>query len=332
LTRFLHVANGTATTTKFEAAGIPGNTSIWADPLHDGPVPAGLSDDELIELRSTVMQDGPVDPATFVAGLRQWRAVVDRTADYDELILWYEHDLFDQLNLLQLLSRLGASRPWPRAVTKICIGSFPGRPAFKGLGELTPAELGPLFGTRAPVTPAQYDLAAAAWDAFRSPDPTAVEAVIARDSGAMPYLAPALARHLEDLPWTQDGLSRTERRLLSLAAPGQVSLLAAFPRMHDDETAFYITDLSLIHVVKALSAPPRPLLTVHREPGSAPYSLNATIELTADGRAVLGGRADQIALRGIDRWLGGVHLTGMGPHWRWDETARKVVEHISGER
>ena len=42
--RFLHVANGTCTTTIIEAAGIPGARSIWTDPLYEGPVPAGLND------------------------------------------------------------------------------------------------------------------------------------------------------------------------------------------------------------------------------------------------------------------------------------------------
>ena len=46
--RFLHVANGSCTTDIIEAARLPGARSIWADPLYEGPVPAGLSDDELL--------------------------------------------------------------------------------------------------------------------------------------------------------------------------------------------------------------------------------------------------------------------------------------------
>ena len=59
--RFLHVANGTSTTSTIEAAGIPGTCSIWADPLHEGPVPGGLSDSELIEVRRQFLArpDGP---------------------------------------------------------------------------------------------------------------------------------------------------------------------------------------------------------------------------------------------------------------------------------
>jgi hypothetical protein len=328
LTRFLHVANGTSTTLTIEAAGIPGRTSIWADPLHDGPVPAGLSDQELIERRAFGLDDGPgdgpVDAATFAAALREWRAIVDDCDAYDELVLWYEHDLFDQLNLIQLLSRIGEHRPWPRPVTLICIGSFPGRPSFKGLGELSVAELAPLFDTRAPVTDAQYDLALAAWAAFRSPDPRAIENVLDRDTSALPFLAPALTRHLEEFPWTSDGLSRTERRLLSLAGPGPVSLLAAFPRMHDGETAFYIADDSLRNVVRRLTSGAVPLLKVSNEGTAGKPAMKSTLELTDRGRAVLAGEQDRIALSGIDVWLGGVHLTHAGALWRWDPDARRL--------
>jgi len=104
MTRFLHVANGTCTTRLIESAGIPGRVSIWADPLHDGPVPGGLTDAELLDLRVR-HHAGPanVDP---VNDLRKWREVIEQHESYDELILWFEHDLFDQLILIQLLTWL----------------------------------------------------------------------------------------------------------------------------------------------------------------------------------------------------------------------------------
>ena len=138
--RFLHVANGTSTTRTIEAAGIPGQVSIWADPLHEGPVPGGLDDTELLEVRRRYLAgDSPsVDP---VNDLRRWRAVIERHESYDELVLWFEHDLFDQLNLIQLLTWIRKRVPAAKPVSLISIGSFPGRPNFKGLGELTPGEL-----------------------------------------------------------------------------------------------------------------------------------------------------------------------------------------------
>ena len=104
--RFLHVANGTSTTDTIHAAGIPGSTSIWADPLHEGPVPARLTDEELLDVRARHLAGDDrsgIALAETIAELRRWRDVIDDQASYDELVLWYEHDLFDQLNLIQLL-------------------------------------------------------------------------------------------------------------------------------------------------------------------------------------------------------------------------------------
>jgi hypothetical protein len=141
----------------------------------------------------------------------------------------------------------------------------------------------------------------------------------------LPYLVTALERHLEEFPSVDDGLSRTERRLAEIAAPAAIPLRAAFPRMHDEETAFYIADLSFLRVVRELSAPPSPLLTTRIDPDEVRSALSGSMELTEFGRAVLAGRADALEERGIERWLGGVHLTGAGPHWRWDRAHERLV-------
>ena len=323
MTDFMHVANGTATTRIIHDAGIPGRSSIWADPLYEGPVPAGLDDAGLLAVRAQFIGGGGEHGVEAVASdLRRWREAIDDTDGYDELVLWYEHDLFDQLNLLQILSRL--SPDWPKPVTLICIGSFPGRPRFMGLGELTTSELEPLFDSRQAVTPAQLALAREAWRAFRSADPTAIETFLAADTSVLPYLASALERHLEEFPSTRDGLSRTERRLLEIAAAGPIPLIHAFPRMHDDETAFYVTDTSFMERVQELSSPAVPLLSVTERTPTERHRIRGVMELAGAGREVLAG-ADRIAGYGIDRWLGGVHLTDPAPHWRWDERHERLV-------
>ena len=75
-----------------------------------------------------------VTPEAVAADLRHWRAVVDDHAAYDELVLWFEHDLFDQLNLIQLLSRVGRDRVVPKPVSLISIDSYPGHPQLQGPG------------------------------------------------------------------------------------------------------------------------------------------------------------------------------------------------------
>jgi hypothetical protein len=324
-TRFHHVANGSCTTRIIEAAGIPGTLSQWADPLYEGPVPGGLTDAELLDVRRRFLageMDEEVDP--FI-DLRNWRSAIERHDAYDELILWFEHDLFDQLNLLQLLPFIRARVPAAKVVSLICIASFPGHPRFKGLGELSADELASLLETRRRVGEAQYALAHVAWDAFRQPTPEALEALRHADTGPLPYLSAALARFLQEYPWTRDGLSRTERRLLELAAAGPIDLTAAFPRMQDGEDVYYVTDGSLVGLAESFSHTSPPLLAF--DPGESTGSpvLHGSVTITDAGRAVLAGDRDRVDVCGIDRWLGGVHLNGSAPIWRWDDERQRIT-------
>ena len=320
----LHVANGHATTALIEQSGLRGRTQVWCDPLNEGPVPGNVSDDELLMIRARFLAS--TDDATEVASdLKRWRDEVDNETAYDELVLWFEHDLFDQLNLIQLLTHIGRS-PRSKPVTLICIDRYPGHPNFKGIGELEPADIERLFTARRPVTAAQIALAALAWRAYRSPDPRAIEALLKTDTSALPFLGPALARHLEEFPSTSDGLSRSERRMMEQALDGPAPIHAAFPRMHDGETAYYIADSWFFDRARELSSASPALVELSITSNRAEALPAGTIALTKVGRDVLGGGADRIQLCGIDRWLGGVHVQGQGPAWRWSARSGRLIE------
>ena len=333
--RLLHVANGTSTTRTIQAAGIPGARSIWADPLYDGPVPGGISDRELLEVRRRHLAEpgeptsslwGGSDPSRDPANdLREWRATIERHESYDELILWFEHDVFDQLNLIQLLTWIREHLPPSKPVSLISIDAFPGRPDFKGLGELTPDELATLLDTRQRVTGPEYDLAQRAWEAFRASTPEPLDAIRHENTAALPYLSPSLARFLQEYPWTTDGLSRTERRLLELATGDGITLWKAFPLMHEGERFYHVTDGTVAELAELLARTSPPLLTVDLSKADEGRVLRGHIAVTDTGRAVVSGARDRVALCGIDRWLGGVHLQTDGPIWRWDDTRQRVI-------
>ena len=323
--RLLHVGNGHATTGLIELSAIPGRTMVWCDPLDEGPVPGGISDDELLRIRAGFLSPTPHEIDDIAAGLQGWRSAVDNQDAYDELVLWFEHDLFDQLNLLQLLTHLGRSVPRTTPVTLISIDRYPGHPNFKGLGELEPDELATLFSTRQPVSDFQFALAPRAWQAFRSPDPRDIEALLRTDTSALPFLAAALRRHLQELPAVENGLSRTERRLLERVGDGTTELRQIFPGMQDGETAYYVTDTSLWDRVQLLASTSPALLDITGVTSPTNALPAATIALTPVGHAVLSGTADRVRLCGIDRWFGGVHAKGSGPVWRWSERDGRVI-------
>ena len=103
-------------------------------------------------------------------------------------------------------------------VELIVVDEAEGHPDFRGLGELAPTELEALWPARVPLTADIAKLAARAWDAVCAPDPTQLAALLDADTTALPLLAPAMGRWLEELPDTTSGLALSERRVLDALA------------------------------------------------------------------------------------------------------------------
>jgi hypothetical protein len=321
----LHITNGDcAASTLREFLTDP--VTITADVLHDGPAPR-IDLDAWHALRAKYLE--PTDEAAFERTRRelaQWDRMVADTGRHDEIVLWFEHDLFDQLLLIRTLDLLGGRR----SVSLICIDRFPGVDRFVGLGQLDAEQLESLVDTRRPVTDDQYALARKAWDAFRAPDPTdLVDMVRQPDSmRALPFLARALKRLLEEYPSTTNGLSRTATAVLREIEAGPRSGHDVFAGTQEREEHPFMGDWGLFDVVKVLADARVPLVTI--DPNDRPRDLRRhRIAITDAGRDVLAGRRDAVVLNGIDRWFGGVHLsaagTGDSSPWRWDAARETLV-------
>jgi hypothetical protein len=286
-----------------------------------------MSDSEQRKIRATFLAGTQIgaDFDRVLAELTSRDHELETRSARDEVILWFEHDLFDQLNLIQLLDQLSKLPKSSTPISLISIDRFPGRSTFKGLGELKPEELASLVAQRRPVTDDQLQLGTRAWSAFRASNPQRIEEFLKGDLSALPFLAAALRRHLEEFPSASNGLSRTEQRLLELSSGTPMGAYDAFRRLHDSESCFYIGDTSFLAVIRELAALSPPLLTIDGDDRTASHIPPASISLTSAGQTLLFGQADRVRDWGIDRWLGGVHVEWRGPVWRWDHPLDRLI-------
>src|SRR5215467_5131008 len=98
----LHITNGDSATIGLRRSGIPGVFLAWRDVLHEGPVPAGLSLSQLSETRARFLAERGW--ATYEDALEEFRSrdlILERFREEREVVLWFEHDLYDQLQLLR---------------------------------------------------------------------------------------------------------------------------------------------------------------------------------------------------------------------------------------
>ena len=353
----LHITNGDCTAvTLRQIVGDP--VTIAADVLHEGPCPR-IEGDAWRDVRARFLaSDGETTYDNVKTTLAAWdRAILDAYVRGDEIVLWFEHDLFDQLALirtLDLLVRLqpdatetgaigatsrapvgsGFRRTSPR-VSLICIGSFPGIARFVGLGQLTPPQLATLIGTGMPVIAGHFALATDAWHAFRSPDPAGLLEVtlqlaaagtpVSEGGPALTFLGDALLRFFAEFPSVANGLSRTEELALIALLAGATTAGELFGATQSSEARPFMGDTTFWRILRRLASARVPLVTVGAGPDEVDLRSNR-IAITNAGRDVLARRADHVRLNGIDLWRGGVHLTGSDRSpWRWDAATETLV-------
>ena len=283
---------------------IRGDYLSYVDPLCQGPVAGVPGSAAFIERRARFIAANY--GVTFAAArerLRSELAGLEQARGYDRVILWFEEDLCDQTILAFLLEWFARRRLAPGKLRIV--------QAATALGWMD----GPTLRRQRSriVTPGLLAQGQAAWRAYGASDPRMLEGIALGDVPAPPFFADAAARHLEEFPWTRDGLSLTQRLALQAIADGATTAGRAFALVQQADPQPFLGDTMFFAIVRGL-----------REARSP--ALNENAILTEFGRALLAGEADWVAENGIDRWLGGVHLCGSEARWRWDDGEERLVE------
>lgn len=322
----LHIRCGSDIAPSLRQAGFAGDFLEYSDPLCQGPV---LDAPDWLDRRADFLAarygEGvgrsrariAGDLAAAEAGLRS------AASRYDRVVLWFEHDSYDQLILARCLAQFAGAPP--ARLDLVSAARYPGAMRFIGLGQLPPEALRLLWDARAPVSDGALRAGSAVWAALRAPDPRLLAGLAAAGIAPLPQLAAALRRHCQELPWTGTGLSLTERLVLELLAERPRTVGEAYAAlMLEREPLPWLTDLMIHSIVDSMKAARAPVFTGVHE-GEERHWSKERLTITPLGRAVLAGEVDWLSLRPPARWLGGVRIAGASC-WRWDEATAGVVE------
>ena len=336
----LHVTNGDSAAQGLSRSGLPGDVLAWRDVLHDGPVPPDRDRTAFWRTRAAFLAD------------RRWTAELEVVDDFsardarlddpssdDAIVLWFEPDVYDQLQLIQVLARISDRDPTARPQLFIA-------PADLLFGTLAPEKFKALYDVRRTITESDLAIGRRAWDAYTSDSPDALMTLVdalsrevsgrtytSDDAVRLPHLAAALRRILEEYPDADTGLSRSERQICEALAPGATTLAKLYKASHHaSESWIWLGDWSFAWYVERLSDGTYPLIS-HTNgtrviavgpAGDAKMFWDRQVMLTPYGSDVVRAKANTIDRNGIDRWIGGAHLT-TARHWRWDGRMQKPV-------
>ena len=323
--RELIITNGDSAANLLKEAGIGDSVLPWRDILHEGPVPLVESLEELSDHRAGFIARHYAAPGSdrVRAGFAERDAALADNAAFDLVTLWFEHDLYDQLQLLQILDWF-ASHPRSDGTLRLV-------QADDYLGTQTPNTIGRFAGMQVPVDEPMLMLAVRAWRAFRREIPRAWAELLNDDLGCLPFLRASIVRMLEELPDLRNGLSRTARHSVQLLGSEAQAPGLLFQKYGACEEAQFHGDWSFFTVLDSLIDAPAPLIEGRAcaafhpsmsEPERQAY-FKSELALTAFGHSVLAGDADHAVHNPPDYWIGGIHVTPANL-WRWDPEKREL--------
>jgi hypothetical protein len=312
----LHLHNGDIVTAAARRAGVPGRHIPYREALISGPVRAHLALPEWIEDRARFLSDQYGENLLRVRNeLLEQEQLLDRAREEEEVVLWFEHDLFCLVNLLYLLTRLSKCR---RLSLIWC---------SKALGTMDDEEIFQQYHSRYAVAPAMMSAATLAWRCYTAEDASELNRMLDADFVDFPFLRDGFLLHASRFPSTRNGLGEVEQRALSGIEAGATDFVTLFTRFDQSPPRFGFGDGEFLRHLRRMASCAVPMLTITEAEGETPPK--ALFALTPAGKNVLDGQVDYIELNNAGFWLGGAHLT-RERLWRWDRERRQIVSHSAG--
>jgi hypothetical protein len=310
----LHVLNGDATAAVFADAGIPGERLVWRDILVEGPVAPGDGTPESLAARAAWLYERlGIDRAGYTRTAREQAAGLAAAREHDEVVLWFEQDLFCAVTVWALLDWFARHA----ADVRLSL-VYPETDEIRGLGATPAAALPGLFDGRAPVTAPMRARGQQAWAAYTSADPLESAPLVTDDDTTLPFVRGAFRCHLGRFPSVANGLNEVETAALAVLRRGPRRFGDLFRDVggHPRVRRHGMGDVQFAACVRALG----PLVDV-----AGHDVTTAELEITQRGRDVAAGDLDWLGVTSLDTWLGGVHLRPGAPLWRWDGARGRLV-------
>lgn len=337
----LHIRCGNDIKNALETCGFTGEFLEVSNPFPIGPVPHFFPVEHFIRVRSDFLRkqfsDGVPQERIENVGAElhnEETTLASLPGRYKRVVLWFEHDSFDQLCKAYVLAHLALHNLKDVVVECVQIDAFPGLQKFIGIGQIVaqePEAIFLLWPQRKPVSDALLASGKKCWEAFTSNDPTQLWHLMQKTNFVCEIMRNAIHRTLQELPWVTNGLSLTEYLSLEILAnegpmrPGAIFNLL----MTESDPLPYLGDLMLVSILRPLWEARKPAIEViEHYPDEHPMR-QTMLGITELGKALLEGERHWLKINKddptIERHVGGVTIKAGKSNWYWHPVEQKPV-------
>ncbi len=216
-TNTLHITNGDSLTNRLKELNlVSGEFFTWREMLCEGPTEVKLEEDSSIQKRKLFLKKYyRIDPSDYEEKFVSQLAKLDRLNEYDEIILWFEYDLFCHINMIAAISLLLRKQVNDIPIYLVCSGRVENTKKLMGLCELSDNQLKKHFNNKVTLSIDDLELASHVWTLYCESNPKKIAGQIKKNS-AFEYLSICLRAHLQRFPKMLTGLNVLEHNILEM--------------------------------------------------------------------------------------------------------------------
>ncbi|WP_442266005.1 DUF1835 domain-containing protein [Tenacibaculum sp. ZS6-P6] len=214
MSTFLHITNGDVTTQILKNLKIEGEIITWREMLCEGKTTTDVGSEDFWKIRYDFLSSAyKVTKKTFIDfTLKEYRNLCKQ--NQDEIVLWFDHDLFCQVNLVAVVSWLKKYRKG-RKITLVQTNISDQSQSRYGFSGISKDELTVLYNNRVTLSQDDIEYADYIWQLYCSDSPLRLETVHKfNPSSPFIYLTDAINAHLRRFPSLENGLNKIENTIL----------------------------------------------------------------------------------------------------------------------
>ena len=194
----VHILNGDSTASILKESGISGDMIVWREMLCEGPLSKTIGSDRFWTLRYAFFEaELAVKKLEYYDKIIKELVPIEDLSGYDEVVLWFEHDLFCQVNLMALCTYLLAYYRKDLSYYLVCVGTEKNKENLQTLADYSSKEYQKLYEEKTKLSRHDLLFAQDCWEKYVANDLQELKAFNFDKKNKFKYFQLAIDQHLK---------------------------------------------------------------------------------------------------------------------------------------
>jgi Domain of unknown function (DUF1835) len=257
MSKILHILNGYNILPILEKSKIKGDVVVWREMLCEGPLHKEVGSDEFWMSRYSYFEkELEINRLEYYDKSISEIVKLEDVSNYKDIVLWFEFDLFCQVNLLAACTYLLDNYVKKANYYLICTGKVKGKEELQSLSDFTPLEFNTLFENKIALSKSSLQFAKESWNLYVDNNIDKLKCFDFNQNSKFEYLQLAINQHLKRFP-VENELNQIQNKILKIINSGvsnKNNIVKELLLWQKENTVYGFGDLQYLLKLKKLKA------------------------------------------------------------------------------